>query len=271
MTLATTYAGLKAGAGGSWHALITAAGSARPLVDDDADRVVHGYSVQKLAVAVAVLDEVDRGRLTLARKLDLPADLVLGGSGIYHLQTVWGDRITVAGALTAMLLVSDNTAVRLCGTVVPARAINSALAAKGFTHTRVEPVDDPHRFLLGTTTPRETHDLLRRLADGTLLSPASTRFLLQILRSPTGYHDGIRRTMSSAERTRIATKHGADFDAAGAARHEAGLIFGQDGTPRLTYALFAHALGDRHNYGSTHPAVEAHAVLGRAMLDSLAS
>ena len=263
------YAGQKAAAGGRWRTHIAAAGVPEPIVADDADHVTHGYSVQKLAVAVAVLDKVDRGELALGHRLDLPAGIVLGGSGIYHLQTVWGDRVTLANVLTAMLLVSDNTAVRMCGRVVPAAEINEILAGKGFAHTRVEPVADPHRFLLGTTTPRETHDLLWRLATGTLLGPESTRFLLGVTRSLSGYHDGVRRTMSSAERGRVATKGGADFDARGAARHEAGIMFGTGGAPLLTYAMFAEGLADRDNYGSTHPAVQAHAVLGRVMIDNL--
>jgi len=266
------YAAEKATAGGLWHthiAAVDATGAIRPIVEDDADHVTYGYSVQKLAVATAVMDTVDRGRLTLGTRLDLTGDLILGGSGSFHLHTVWGDEITVAHVLTAMLLVSDNTAVRLCGRVVPAHAINEILAAKGFLHTRVEPVADPHRFLLGTTTPRETHDLLWRLATRTLLAPASCDFLLRITRGLSGYHDGVRRVMSSSERERVATKHGADRNALGESRHETGVMFGPDGVPLLTYAMFAEGLGDPENHGATHPAVQAHARIGRTMMDHL--
>jgi beta-lactamase class A len=259
--IAEVYRAESARAGGTWHTCVPG------HVEDGADDVVHGYSVQKLAVAVAVLDKIDRGSLSPGDRVQVTAGDVLGGSGIYHLQGSWGDSITVAGFLTAMLLVSDNTAVRLCARVAPGPEINDTLAAKGFTHTRVEPSGD--RFFLGVTTPRETTDLLWRLATGTLLSPASTAFMLTVLRSAGGYHDGVRRTMSSHERHRVATKHGADFDTGGAARHEAGLMYAADGTPRLPYAMFATGLGDRDNYGATHPAVEAHAVIGRTMLDNL--
>ncbi|TDC63997.1 serine hydrolase [Micromonospora sp. KC207] len=269
-----TYLEQKAKAGGVWHAhiaMVDGAGALETVVADDADRVTHGYSVQKLAVAVAVMDKIDRGQLRLDQRLDLNADIILGGTGIYFLQTVWGDEVTVANFLTAMLLVSDNTAVRMCGRVVPALEINDILAAKGFTHTRVEPVANPNRFYLGVTTPRETHDLLWRLANKTILTPRSANFLLGILRWINGYHDGIRRTMSSAERSRVATKYGADFDDLGAARHEAGIMFDAAGAPTLTYALFADSLGHLDNYGSTHPAVQAHAVLGRTMFDAIAT
>ncbi len=266
------YRRQKATAGGTWHthiAGVDATGKLTPIVEDDADHVTQGYSVQKLAVATAVMDKIDRGELTLGQKLDLPADIILGGSGIYHLHTVWGDQITVANFLTAMLLVSDNTAVRMCGRVVPAAEINAILAAKGFVHTRVEPVANPNRFFLGTTTPREMHDLLWRLATKTLLSPSSCTFLLGITRWINGYMDGVRRTMSSAERGRVASKYGADFNTLGASRHEAGIMFGTDGLPKLTYAMFAEGLADRDNHGATHPAVQAHAVIGRTMMDNL--
>jgi beta-lactamase class A len=268
----STYEREKAKAGGTWHthiAGVDATGLPQPIVEDDADHVTQGYSVQKLAVATAVMDKIDRGELSLGQKLDLPADIILGGSGIYFLHTVWGDQITIANFLTAMLLVSDNTAVRMCGRVVPAAEINEILAAKGFVHTRVEPVANPNRFYLGTTTPREMHDLLWRLATKTLLSPGSCTFLLSITRWINGYMDGVRRVMSSEERSRVATKYGADFNTLGASRHEAGIMFGPDGLPKLTYAMFAEALSDQDNYGSTHPAVQAHAVIGRTMLDNL--
>jgi beta-lactamase class A len=271
-TIKKVYANQKAKVGGLWHTHIAAVdqtGVIKPIVEDDADHVTYGYSVQKLAVATAVMDKIDRGQLTLGTKLDLQADIILDGSGIYHLHRVWGDEITVANFLTAMLLVSDNTAVRMCGRVVPALEINEILAAKGFVHTRVEPVANPNRFYLGTTTPREMHDLLWRLATKTLLKPESCDFLLSVTRWINGYHDGVRRNMSSLERERIATKYGADNNDLGESRHEAGIMFSEDGVPLLTYAMFAEGLGDPKNYGATHPAVEAHAKLGRTMLDNL--
>jgi beta-lactamase class A len=267
-----TYEKQRTKAGGTWHthiAGIDATGTPQPIVEDDADHVTYGYSVQKLAVATAVMDKIDRGELTLGTKLDLQADIILGGSGIYFLHGVWGDEITVANFLTAMLLVSDNTAVRMCGRVVPAAEVNQILDAKGFVHTRVEPVANPNRFFLGTTTPREMHDLLWRLATKTLLTPASCDFLLSITRWINGYMDGVRRNMSSNERSRVATKYGADFNTLGASRHEAGIMFGPDGAPKLTYAMFAEGLGELDNYGATHPAVQAHAVIGRTMFDNL--
>jgi beta-lactamase class A len=274
------YESRKVRAGGRWHshiALLNADGTKNEVVADDADFVINGYSVQKLFVAMAVLDKIDRGGLvngaplTLDTKVTLTADIIAGGSGIYHLHGgQYGDSLTVANFLTAMLLISDNTAVRLSGLHVPALELNEILAAKGFVKTRVEPVANPNRFFLGVTTPRETHDMLYRLTNGTLLSPASTTFFLRVLRWVNGYHDGVRRNMSSDERSRVAMKYGADFNTLGGSRHEAGVMFGTDGSPQLTYAMFADAHPDQSNYGATHPVVQAHSVIGRVMFDAIA-
>ena len=184
---------------------------------------------------------------------------------MFRLDGAFPSKVTLGHVLAVMLTVSDDTATRLCGLVVPAAEVNQILVAKGFPKTQVKPVADPNRFFLGKTTPRETHDLLQKLVQGKLLSPASTEYLLGVLRSPIAFTDGIRRSMSSAERLRIATKAGFFTDG----RHEAGIIFDPAGKPILTYALFARGQAGTDDFGATHPAVEARAVMGRKFLDAV--
>ncbi|MER5701473.1 serine hydrolase [Micromonospora sp. NPDC002296] len=256
-------------AGGNWQAYVTVANSsAAPLVAvaDEADTQVEAYSVNKIAVATAVLDKVDRGLLTLAQQVDVTASIVVpGGDGIFSLDGAYPSSVTLGHALANLLTVSDDTAVRLCGLVCPAAELNQILVAKGFPNTQVQPVANPNRFFLGTSTPRETHDLLRALVAGTLLSASSTAFLLGLLRSPVAFTDGIRREMSSAQRARIATKAGWFGDA----RHEAGVIFDSAGAAVLTYALFAAGQAEADNFGATHPAVQARARMGRSFLATI--
>jgi beta-lactamase class A len=261
----TAYRRETGAAGGSWHSLVTIDGYDTPVMDDGADDVVPAASVNKLAIACAVLHLVDRGELRLDRTVEVTADIVLPGDGIFHLQPVWGDRVTLAHVVTAMLLVSDNTAVRLCGQVCPGPAVNGYLAGGGFTHTRVEPLRaDPSRMDLGWTTARETHALVRRLAEGTLLAPATTRFALAVLCAPGGHHDGVRRVMSSAERARVAVKHGSYATA----RNEVGAVLGADGRPRVVFAFFADHPRHGADLGATHPCTEARAAFGRRLLDA---
>jgi beta-lactamase class A len=257
--------------GGAWHTLVTVVGpdgAHTVAVDDRADEVVSAASVNKLGVACAVLDKVDRGELRLDQRVELTPEIILYEDGIYHLQTVWGDRITLANVLTAMLLVSDNTAVRLCGLVCTGDDVNRYLAGRGFTHTRVEPLPaDPHRMFLGVTTAREAHTLLGKLVAGTMVSPASTRFVLDIMRWTSGFHDGIRRSMSSDERLRTAVKHGALDNG----RHEVGVMFDADDVPKLIFSIFAELPGHGADLGGTNPLVEARAKLGRRMRDQVSA
>ncbi|RKN45487.1 serine hydrolase [Micromonospora endolithica] len=253
-------------AGGNWQAYVSVAdpaGAPVVAVADEADRRIEAYSVNKIAVAAAVLDKVDRGLLTLDQQVEVTAAIVVpGGDGIFSLDGAYPSAVTLGHALAALLTVSDDTAVRLCGLVCPAAEINQILRDKGFVNTQVQPVANPNRFFLGTSTPRETHDLLRALVGGTLLSPASTGYVLKLLRSPIAYTDGIRREMSSAQRARIATKAGWYADA----RHEAGVVFDAAGAPVLTYALFADGQAGADDFGATHPAVAARARLGPRLL-----
>ncbi|MEV1144042.1 serine hydrolase, partial [Micromonospora sp. NPDC049799] len=257
--VAAAYERETARAGGNWQAYVSVADPAgEPVVAvaDEADRRIEAYSVNKVAVAVAVLDKVDRGLLTLDQRVEVTAAIVVpGGDGIFGLDGAYPSSVTLGHALAALLTVSDDTAVRLCGLVCPAAELNQILRDKGFPNTQVQPVANPNRFFLGTSTPRETHDLLRALVSGTLLSPASTAYVLRLLRSPIAYTDGIRREMSSAQRARIATKAGWFGDA----RHEAGVIFDATGAPVLTYALFADGQAGADDFGATHPAVAARA------------
>jgi beta-lactamase class A len=267
--IAAVYRWQATKAGGTWNSYISLTdqtGVPQPAVSEGADMVVQAYSVNKLAVATALLDKVDRGLITLDQHVDVTAGIIIpDGDGIFRLDGAYPSSITVGHALAALLTISDDTAVRLCGLVVPAAELNQIMVAKGFPNTQVVPVANPNRFFLGTTTPKETHDLLRALVGGTLLSAGSTQHLLDLIRSPIAFTDGIRRTMSSDERLRIGTKAGWFADG----RNEAGLIFDRTGAPVLTYSLFAHGQDDPDNFGATHPAVEARAVMGRRFLDAV--
>ncbi|MBB5959233.1 beta-lactamase class A [Saccharothrix tamanrassetensis] len=247
-------------------------GVVEPAVEDEPDRVVEAYSVNKVAVAVAVLDKVDRGLVTLDQRVDVTASTVIRDTdGIFALDGAYPSSVTVGHALAALLTVSDNTAVRLCGLVCPASELNEILRGKGFAHTQVVPVANPNRFFLGTTTARETFALLQELVKGELLSETSTTHLLTVLRSLTSFTDGIRLNLSSAERLNVATKAGWFADG----RNEAGIVFDASGRAVITYALFASGrfrgdqAGNAENYSATHPALRARAGLGRTLYDSV--
>jgi beta-lactamase class A len=256
-------------AGGTWNAYISVAdpdGTPVAAVDVDSTAIVEAYSVNKIAVATAVLDKVDRGLISLTQQVEVPASIVIpDGDGIIKLDRAYPSLFTAGHVLSLLLTVSDDTCVRLSGLLCPAKELNDIIRAKGFPNTQVIPVANPNRFFLGKTTPRETHDMLQALVKGTLLSPASSDFLLNILRSQVAFTDGIRRIMSSDERGRVATKAGW-FNGLTEGRNEAGVMFDTAGKPVLTYSLFAHGQEHPEDFGATHPAVQARANMGRKFL-----
>ena len=259
-------------AGGTWctHVTIAREGAEMTVVSERADVELRAASVNKLAMAVAVLACVDRGDLDLAQRVDLTPDAITSGSGssgMWFLHRVYGDQLTLANVLTTLVLLSEDSALPLIARVLPAGELNAILSELGFEVTRVEPdTENPGSFFHGFTTPREMHSLLTRLASGELLSAELSSFLLDIVRwSEPGYTDGVRRNMSSEERSRVASKYGAYEDR----RLEVGMVFDRRGAPGLTFSFMAYGLSDEENYGATHPAVEARAAFGRTLLESV--
>jgi beta-lactamase class A len=265
--IAAAYQAQVQAAGGTWHAHVSLPGSSAVAVDAASGVVVDAGSVNKIAVATAVLDKVDRGLLTLSQTVRVTPDVVIAdGDGIFRLDGGYPSTITLGHVLAALLTVSDDTAVRLCGLVVPAAEINQIMVAKGFPNTRVTPVAEPNRCHLGQTTAREMHDILAALACGMLLSASSTGYLLGLLRAPIAGTDGIRHAMSSAERARIATRAGWPDNV----RNEVGIVFDARGNAQLIYSLFAGGMPTgADDVGATNPAVRARGVLGRSWLDIL--
>ncbi|HEX6351648.1 serine hydrolase [Actinophytocola sp.] len=266
--VARMYNRAVANAQGVWSSFVTVGGAT--AVEVNADAVVEAYSVNKLGVAVAVLDKIDRGLLTLDQRVELTAAIVIQDiDGIFALDRAYPSSITLGHVMSNLLTLSDNTCVRLCGLVCPALELNEILRNKGFVHTQVVPVANPNRFFLGKTTPRETHTLLSRLVAGELLSATSTDYLLNVIRSTSAFNDGIRLNLSTPERLRVATKAGWFNDG----RNEAGIVFTEDGRPGAVYSLFARgpfagdaAVNDA-DFGAPHPAMRARQALGRTLVD----
>ncbi len=266
--VARMYSRSVAHAQGVWSSFITVGGATAVEVNPDA--VVEAYSVNKLGVATAVLDKIDRGLLSLDQRVELTSDIVIQDiDGIFALDRAYPSSITLGHVMSNLLTLSDNTCVRLCGLVCPALELNEILRNKGFVHTQVVPVTNPNRFYLGKTTPRETHTLLSRLVAGDLLSATSTDYLLNVIRSTSAFNDGIRLNLSTPERLRVATKAGWFNDG----RNEAGIVFTKDGRPGAVFSLFARgpfagdaAVNDA-DFGAPHPAMKARQALGRTLVD----
>jgi hypothetical protein len=182
---------------------------------------------------------------------------------------------TIGGRSTTGTCSGAATAVAL-GVAPPAearrriqRAYRRETAKAGGTWWSLVTVAEPD----GTHVPAvddkadEAHTLLGKLAGGSMVSPAATRFMLGVMRWADGFHDGVRRNMSSDERLRTAIKYGAVSNG----RHEVGVMFNGDGSPQLIFSFFADLPGHGANFGATNPLVEVRARLGRCMFDQVSA
>jgi beta-lactamase class A len=97
-------------------------------------------STYKVAIAVAVLDLVDKGQLKLTDLIDVPTDMyVAGNNAIAESYIHPGIKFSVANLLEVMITESDNTAtdvsLKLAG---GAEAVTKMLRSIGITEQRVD-------------------------------------------------------------------------------------------------------------------------------------
>lgn len=128
----------------------------------NADRPFTSASLYKLFLAHAVLDEVDRGTLSLSDTLP-----ELG--------------LTVEQALDVMISWSDNASGAALGRRLGWQEVEAFAHEQGFGATTFDPGTGSEDVVAMTTTPADVADLLDRLRRGELLSGPSTELLLGFL------------------------------------------------------------------------------------------
>jgi beta-lactamase class A len=176
-------------------------------------------STFKIAVAAAILTQVDAGHLGLQQMIPVDPDLVLSSEGIAETLPFPGVSASIHNLIETMLVRSDNTATNVLTRLVggPA-AVTAWVKSKGIDGMRIdgdtngivgrffglpaggEPVEAQLKKLAATdptlddlstkpnpkfdddvrdtTTPKAMVLLLTKIADGHVLSPASTQVLL---------------------------------------------------------------------------------------------
>jgi beta-lactamase class A len=235
-------------------------------------------STYKIAIAGAVLQKVEDGKLALDTLLDVPDAMKLDGDIIATRLKHPGVRLSVANLLELMLTESDNTAtdVMMQAAGGPA-AVSAWVAVQGIKGQRidratadltrdffdlgpgpiVELVADAKRRdpamlerlgaahppyddgIKDTSTPDAMADLMVRIAEGKALSPKSTTLLLDIMgRCRTG---AARIKGMMPKGTAVAHKTGTG----GGSANDVGIITLPDGR-KLIVALFVKK--SRHPY-----------------------
>ncbi len=86
-----------------------------PVVSLNGDERFPMASTYKVAIAVALLDRVDRGDVSLAQMVPIAPDEMMAGSGDIAKNFVHpGVTLSVANLIEAMITESDNTATDKC-------------------------------------------------------------------------------------------------------------------------------------------------------------
>ena len=187
-------------------------------------------SLIKVAVLVALLDEVERGTMRLDEPITMIARDRVGGSGVLqHLHP--GLQLTVEDAARLMIGISDNTATNLLLDKLNVRTVWTKMEALGLPHTKIHSktflratsvaMDSSVRYGLGVTTPDETVQLFALLHAGRAVSPRMDSVAIAMLRTN---EDWTKLARWLPEGAGIAHKSG-DVDQS---RADCGILYGPD-------------------------------------------
>ena len=206
-----------------------------------ADTKVRTASTIKLPVLCALESLVAAGGAKWSERIVLePGEKVTGSGVLGSLED--GTDLTVRNLAILMIIVSDNTATNLITDRITADAVNDYLDTIGLTTTRfnrkvrgdgsklAEPsgwskagqLEENRKYGLGVSTPREMVRLLGMLEAGTIVNPAASKDILDILAGQQ-VRDGIAR--HAPEDLRIVSKSGS-LDAL---RSDVGIVYAKGG------------------------------------------
>jgi len=196
-----------------------------------ADEVQPTASLIKLPVMVAAYRMADAGQLDLTKSLTLAESDKVPGSGILTDQFSAGVSLSLRDAIRLMIRYSDNTATNLVVDQVGLPTTTTTMESLGFPQTglnskvyRGDTSISPERsrlYGLGSTTARETVELLEKLHAGTIASKESCEAMVGHLLSC----DDKVLLRELPNGTKVAHKSGAVSNS----RCNAGIVYGPKG------------------------------------------
>jgi beta-lactamase class A len=216
-------------------------------------------SLIKTHVLVALMEEVERGRMRLDERVSMVARDRVGGSGVLkHLDS--GLALTLADLAWLMISISDNTATNLLLDKIDVATVGVKMEALGLPHSKIHSktfrrqtsvaLDSSVLYGLGVTTPDETARLFTLLHEGRAVSPALDSLALRILFDN---QDDALMTRWLPANARVAHKTGA----VDRARSDCGIMY----TPAAPIAL---CVMTRENEDTSYAVDSApHLLIGR--------
>jgi beta-lactamase class A len=274
----------------------------RNLVCLRADERFSMQSVMKLLVGMAVLEQVDQGRM----KLDDPVlvrkqDLSLYVQPIANLVNKQGEYRTTIGDLIRRAVVDSDSAatdILIAKLGGPAK-VQDFLDRKGVKNVRLDR-DERHlqteivgitwkpefvdaklldeaiskvpkeertkahlfyqRDPRDTATPRGMTQLLRMLADGKLLKPASTAWLIDVMKQTVTFPDRLKAGAGPGWSVGHKTGSSGSYDGLSVATNDVGLLIAPDGSMLAITVFLGDSRADAKEESSVMARISAAAV-----------
>jgi beta-lactamase class A len=204
-----------------------------------ADLPMSTASLIKLPVMIETYQQVAEGKIKLSDMLTLRKEDKVPGSGVLTNHFTDGLQFSLRDAVHLMIALSDNTATNMVLDHIGIPATGKRMASWGYPHTKVYAKSfkgtstsiDPagtRRFGLGSTTAREMVGLLEKLHQGELVSPASSKEMIAILKQCED-HEKFIRFLPPAPEVSVAHKSGSTSEI----RAEGGILYFSGGPVAL--------------------------------------
>src|SRR5829696_3727118 len=180
------------------------------------DERVRTASTIKIAVMIEAFARVAEGKAKWTDEVVLTKAKKVSGSGILN-ELSDGLKLTLRDAVNLMMILSDNTATNLVLDVLTTDAVNARMESLGFKQIKImrkvgsggesAAGKDPEnkKFGLGMATPREMVLVLEKLERGEVISPATSKEMIELMKREQG-RNAIGRTLWNVP---MASKYGA--------------------------------------------------------------
>ncbi len=156
------------------------------IVSINADTIFPTASIVKISILTGIMDKMEKGALQYHQQLIYKDSLLYEGEDILG-SFKDSEKIELSKVMMLMLTTSDNTASLWLQSIAGGGSrINEILDSIGFKATRVNsrtPGREVNRTMYGwgQTTPREMESFMERIANGNILSKASSEKMLRLL------------------------------------------------------------------------------------------
>lgn len=206
------------------------------MLGHNQDQEHFAASINKIPVALLVLEDVRAGTLDLDQIMTWQESDRRGGFGVYD-QPGSPLQAPLRDVLYDMLNRSGNTAVRISVNygLGGAAAVNARFAAEPqLSHTYLIPLD-ANRFFLGNST---THDSLWAMSELLKTQDAPGAFMKNALATNIFTDFGVRSQLAGNDYIVLANKIGLLDDVDGNNRHDVGIIYNTRTHKSYGYSFF---------------------------------